>query len=104
MKRVLDPVFRRGAGRPAVRLGPEVARVRGMAAEFEGNEVILLVVRRIRVCVTVLSDLPDFQAGRIRRWRPNRLRVTRHADRLRDVFLSYVGVYDARRAVRIGEG
>jgi hypothetical protein len=57
---VFDVVFRVGAG---AALGPEVARVCRRATEFEADEVIFLVVGRVRVGISILFDLLSFEGA-----------------------------------------
>src|SRR6266536_6577796 len=74
---VLDPV---DLGRPRVRLGPEVPRIRRMAAELEADQVILLV-RRERTRLVVGAHLPPLEPAGVLDGRADRARPAAPADR-----------------------
>src|SRR5439155_27234383 len=67
---VLGRVHLGGAG---IRLRPEVARIGGMTAELEADQVVLLVIVQ-GAADAVFTHLFPFQVVRVRGRRPSRLR------------------------------
>src|SRR5690348_9368820 len=67
-------------GGARVRLGPEVARVGGIAAELETDQVVLLIVRQ-RARLAVLPHLLPLQVVRVVGRRADRPRPALAADR-----------------------
>src|SRR5205085_5088219 len=96
---VLDLIHLR---RARVRLGPEVARVAGAAAELETDEVILLVLRQ-RADLAVLPHLLPLELVRVGARRADRRRPAVATDRGADARLRHVRVENAGRAHGIGE-
>src|SRR5437879_11086473 len=82
---------------------PQVLQIAGIAAEFEGNEVILLVMGGCLVRISSRLKLLLLQVVRVRLWRPNGARPAPHADRLLDVGLGDLGICGAggRLGVRV---
>src|SRR5579859_7753114 len=60
----LDAIFGVGAavGNGSFkRFGPEISGIGGIAAEFERNEMVFLIIPQARIGVAVLSDLLNLQ-------------------------------------------
>src|ERR1700722_11715111 len=86
------------------RLGPEVFRIGWVAAKFKRDEMVLFVIPQAGIGVAVFADLFDFQMIRVARFRTNGFRApSRVADRLANIFLSYLWIDCPRspRRVRI---
>src|SRR3974390_1823214 len=85
------------------RLGPEIARIGGIAAELQGNEMILLVIPDTRIGVSVFANLLDFQTVRVAGFRANQPGApARIADRVADIRLRDVRVHGAGSSRGIG--
>ena len=85
--------------RDRVRFGPQVPLVSGSAAELERNEVILLVMPRVLVCVSILDDLDELERRRIGRRRSDARRPARLADGRVEIVLCRGGVDRTRRQI-----
>jgi hypothetical protein len=96
---VLDPVDGR---RPWIRLRPEVARIRRIAAELETDQVVLLVCGR-RAVLVVHPHLLALERVRVVDGRTDRARPAALADRRADRRLRHRGIQHARRADGIGD-
>src|SRR6476469_10548991 len=74
--------------------GPKILGIGRIAAEFERNEVILLVVPQARVGISVFADLFYFQAMRVRRRRSDGLGApSRITNCFANIFLSDMRIY-----------
>src|SRR5690349_4185359 len=75
-------------------LWPEIVRISGVATDFEADQMIFLIVRR-RTLQVQRGHLLLFQSRRIARWRPDRFRPARYADRLMNIVLCDSRIYRA---------
>lgn len=97
------------AVRPAVRdggverLGPKIFGIGGIAAQFEGDEMILLIIPQSGVRVTVFANLLNFQAMCVTLLRPDGFGAPPGiADGFAEIFLGYLWIHRARGSPGIG--